>query len=79
MASIKAYIYNTQGQANTAINSINNILGIPVSVDAVTQTYTDIELNNGKYIIKHDEVIEGVLGLPSDFEYVPPIIENPFV
>lgn len=76
MESIKAYIYNTQSQANTALNSINFALGIPKSIDAVTQTYTDIDFNNGKYIIKHDEVIETILGLPSDFDY---ITENPFI
>lgn len=75
MASIKAYIYNTELEANIALNSINFSLGIPVAVDAVTQTYTSFEFNNGKYIIKHDEVIETILGLPSDFDY---IIENPF-
>lgn len=79
MASIKAYIYNTELEANTALNSINFALGIPVSIDAVTQTYTSFEFNNEKYIIKYDEVIETILGLPSDFEYVPPIITNPFV
>ena len=76
MASIKAYIYNTQAQANTALNSINLSLGIPVSIEAVTQTYTNYEFNNSKYIIKHDEVIESILGLPSDFDY---ITENPII
>lgn len=70
MAYIKAYIYNTELEANNSLSLINNQLGIPVSIDAVTQTYTSIELNNGKYIIKHDEVIETILGLPSDFDYI---------
>jgi hypothetical protein len=74
MESIKAYTYDTELEANNAINSINNILGIPVSSDAVTQSYTNFQLNNGKYIIRHDEIIESVLGLPSDFEC---IVENP--
>ena len=73
MESIKAYTYDTELEANNAINSINNILGIPVSSDAVTKSYTNFQLNNGKYIIRHDEIIESVLGLPSDFEY---IVEN---
>jgi len=79
MASIKAYIYNTELEANNALSLINSTLGIPKSIDSVTQTYTNSEFNNSKYIIKHDEVIESILGLPSEFEYVPPIIENPFI
>lgn len=75
MESIKAYIYNTELEVNNALNLINSSLGIPVSVDAVTQTYTNFEFNNSNYIIKHDNVIEGILGVPSDFDY---IVENPF-
>ena len=76
MAYIKAYVYNSQIEAENAINSINLSLGIPISVDAVTQTYTNFEFNNGKYIIKSDELIEGILGLPSDFDYIQ---ENPLI
>lgn len=76
MASIKAYIYNTEIEVNNALSIINSNLGIPKSIDSVTQTYTVSEFNNSKYIIRHDEIIESVLGLPSDFEY---IIENPFI
>ena len=76
MASIKAYVYNTQSQANTALNSINLSLGIPKDMYSVTQTYTVFEFNNSKYIIRHDETIESILGLPSDFDY---ITENPFI
>jgi hypothetical protein len=74
MASIKAYVYNTQEQANTALNSINLYLGIPKDMYSVTQSYTVSEFNNSKYVIRHDKIIESILGLPSDFEYVPPII-----
>jgi hypothetical protein len=76
MASIKAYVYNTQEQANTALNSINLSLGIPKNIDSVTQSYTYVMFNNSKYIIKHDEVIESILGLPTDFDY---LVENPIV
>jgi hypothetical protein len=79
MAYIKAYVYNTQSQANTALNSINLSLGIPKTIDSVTQTYTNYEFNNSKYVIRHDEEIESVLGVPSDFDYITPIIENPFI
>lgn len=70
MQYIKAYIYNTELEVQNALNSINSSLGIPISIDAITQTYTNFDFNNGKYIIKHDEVIEYILGLPSDFEYI---------
>lgn len=66
----KAYIYNTELEVQNAINSINSNLGIPKSIDSVTQSYTNFEFNNSKYIIKHDEVIESILGLPSDFDYI---------
>ena len=75
MPYIKIHIYNTQLEAETSINLINSSLGIPISVDAITQTYTNFEFNNGKYIIKSDEVIEGILGLSSDFDYIEKINE----
>jgi len=70
MQYIKAYVYNNELEVQNVLNSINSSLGIPISINAITQTYTNFEVNNGKYIIKHDEVIEGILGLPSDFEYI---------
>jgi hypothetical protein len=76
MQSIKAYIYNTELEVQNALNSINLNLGIPISIDSITQTYTNFEFNNAKYIIRHDEVIEDILGLPSNFEYIE--IINPF-
>lgn len=75
MPYIKAHIYNTQIDVENAINLINSTLGIPISVDAITQTYTSFEFNNEKYIIKSDEIIEGILGLPSDFDYIEIINE----
>jgi hypothetical protein len=77
MAYTKAYIYNTIKEAEKALNSINLFLGIPKEIDSITQSYTNFEVNNGSYIIKHDEIIEGVLGLPSDFEYIE--IINPLI
>jgi hypothetical protein len=76
MAYIKTYIYNTESEVQKALDSINFNLGIPISIDSITQTYTNFEFNNGKYIIKHDEVIENILGLPSDFEYIE---QNTFI
>ena len=76
MASIKAYVYNTEQLANIAIDEINLSLGIPVSNDAITRTYVNFEFNNNKYIIRHDKTIESILGLPIDFEYIQQV--NPF-
>jgi len=76
MVSIKAYVYNTEQLVNIAIDEINLSLGIPISIDAITRTYTNFEFNNNKYIIKHDKTIESVLGLPIDFEYILQV--NPF-
>jgi hypothetical protein len=69
MESIKAYIFQTEIEANEAINQINQVLGIPVSPDAITQTYTNAEQINGTWLIRHDETIESILGQPIDFEY----------
>lgn len=69
MAYIKAHIYNTQIEVEIALNLINSSLGIPVSVDAITQTYTNFEFNNGKYIIKSDETTISILGASQDFDY----------
>ncbi len=73
MEYIKAYVYNTVQLANIAIDEINLSLGIPVSIDAITKTYTNFEFNNNKYIIRHDKTIESILGLPIDFEYIPQV------
>lgn len=75
MPYIKAHIYNNQIEVETALNLINSTLKIPISIDAITQTYTNFEFNNEKYIIKSDEVIESILGLPSDFDYIEIINE----
>jgi type IV secretory pathway VirB9-like protein len=69
MEFIKAYVYATEQEAQFAIEQINQALGIPVSPDAVTQTYTNYENINGTWLIRHDETIETILGQPIDFEY----------
>jgi hypothetical protein len=75
MESIKAYIFQTEIEANEAINQINQELGIPVSPDAITQTYTNYENINGTWLIRHDETIETILGQPIDFEYEQPNLD----
>jgi hypothetical protein len=72
---IKAYIFQTEIEASNAIQAINLALGIPVSPDAITQTYTNYENINGTWLIRHDETIETILGQPIDFEYEQPTQE----
>ena len=76
MGLIKAYIYNTELDCQNAINSINTNLGIPVNNEAITRTYCEPILNNGKYIITSSEELIAILGLPIDFEYISQV--NPF-
>ena len=76
MEYIKAYIYDTEIEANQVLSIINSSLGIPKNIDSITITYTVYEFNNLKYIIKHDKTIESILGQPKDFEYIQEV--NPF-
>jgi hypothetical protein len=77
MASIKAYIYNTELDCQTAIDSINTSFGIPVSNDSITRTYCIPIFNNGKYVIYEDSNLIPILGQPQDFEFIEPQT-NPF-
>lgn len=70
MPSIKAHIFNSVQEAETAIALINSALGIPVSHDAITRTYCEYRENNGNIYIQADEVTEGVLGASTDLEIV---------
>lgn len=65
---IKGYLFQTEQEAQNAIYQINTILGIPVSEDATTRTYCTFENMDNKIFIRHDETIESVLGLPTQFE-----------
>lgn len=70
MASIKAHIFNSIQEAETAIALINSALGIPVSADAVTRTYCEYKDNNGNIYIQADEVTEVILGVSTDLEII---------
>lgn len=70
MAYIKAYIYNTELDCQTAIDSINTNFGIPINNESVTRTYCAPILNNGKYIINADVSLIPILGQPQDFEFI---------
>ena len=70
MALIKAYVYNTELECQTAINSINTNLGIPYNNESVTRTYCEPIFNNGKYLIFADVSLITILGQPQDFEFI---------
>lgn len=70
MGYIKAYIYNTELDCQKSIDSINIILGIPVSNDSVTRTYCEPIFNNGKYLIFEDSNLIPILGQPQDFNFI---------
>lgn len=70
MPSIKAHVFNSVQEAETAISQINSALGIPVSEDAVTRTYCTQQENNGNIYIHADEVTEGILGASVDLEII---------
>jgi hypothetical protein len=62
MASTKIYTFDTLEEANNAIERINTTLGIPISEEATTRTYTSVQQRDGLIYIVHDETIESVIG-----------------
>jgi hypothetical protein len=68
MASIKAYTFTTEAEAQQAIDLINVGEGIPVSEDSVTRTYTNFQTAEDTYYIAADEVTEKYLGEATDLE-----------
>lgn len=72
MASIKAHTFNSEQEANNAINLINQGEGIPVSEDAVTRTYCEAIAYENIYYIHADEVTEKYLGQPIEIEITYP-------
>lgn len=70
MPSIKAHVFNSAQEAETAISQINSALGIPVSEDSVTRTYCTQQENNGNIYIHADDVTESILGASVDLEII---------
>jgi len=75
MQFIKSHLFDSLEQANAAIELINQGEGIPVSLEAVTKTYTQPQEHNGQVYIQADEVTEKYLGTPIDFEIINTDIE----
>ena len=59
---IKAHIYQTQAEAQTAIDMVNQGEGIPFNENATTLTYMPIQQYENIYYIAADEVTEKYLG-----------------
>ena len=72
MAFIKGYLFTALSAATTAVNTINEGEGIPVSLDAVTQTYCTPSECIGGYYLPFDEVTAKYLGEPVDVELITP-------
>lgn len=71
---IKAYTYNTEQEAQVAIQAINEAMGIP-KPNSTTVTYTYYEEQNGVFFIRYLTELKHILGEPTDFEYIEPTIE----
>lgn len=79
MPSINGYKFTTEQAAIDACEKCNTYYGIPVSPDAVTQTWVNYQLAKANvpsfwYIIFNDSLTP-VLGNSSNFEV---IFNNPF-
>jgi len=68
MESIKAHIFETIEQAETAISTINQGEGIPINETATTRTYCNYEENEGTIFIRADEVTTKYLSEPTEIE-----------
>jgi hypothetical protein len=74
------YKFNTQEEAEQAVQQCNTHYGIPVSPDAVTQTwcsFNEAALNIPSFFyITYDASLEVVLGEPIDQEVIYPERES---
>jgi hypothetical protein len=79
MIYINGYKYAIEQDAINARESCDVYYGIPVTPDDVTQNWVDYqfaELNDPQFwYIVYDETLLPILGEPTDFEVVAPIIE----
>jgi hypothetical protein len=63
MEFIKRY-FKTVEEANTFIQQINTILGIPVSETATTRTYTEYQTDEDGIYVMYENYIGELLGEP---------------
>lgn len=80
MASINGYKFTTEQDAINARESVDTYYGIPVTPDDVTQNWVNYklaELNTPQFwYITFNDSVEVVLGEPTEFEVVQPIING---
>lgn len=80
MASINGYKFTTEQDAINARESVDTYYGIPVTPDDVTQNWVNYklaELNTPQFwYITFNDSLEVVLGEPTEFEVVQPIING---
>ena len=80
MASINGYKFTTEQDAINARESVDTYYGIPVTPDDVTQNWVNYklaELNTPQFwYINFNDSLVVVLGEPTEFEVVQPIING---
>ena len=80
MASINGYKFTTEQDAINARESVDTYYGIPVTPDDVTQNWVNYklaELNTPQFwYINFNDSLEVVLGEPTEFEVIQPIING---
>lgn len=80
MASINGYKFTTEQDAINARESVDTYYGIPVTPDDVTQNWVNYklaELNTPQFwYITFNDSVEVVLGEPTEFEVVQPILNG---
>lgn len=82
LINITGYKYETEQDAQQAVQDCNTYYGIPVSPDAVTQYWVMYEFANLNdpqfYFIRYNDTLDEVLGQPSQFDVIfePIIPEN---
>ena len=68
---IRGYKYDTEIEAQAAVQQCNTYYNIPISEESITRTVCEYELANLNspqfYWISHDPIIETVLGTPLEF------------
>lgn len=80
MPSINGYKFTTEQDAINARESVDTYYGIPVSPDDVTQNWVSYQvagLNTPQFwYITFNDSLEVVLGEPTEFEVVQPILNG---
>jgi hypothetical protein len=68
--TVLGYQFNTEQEAKDAVNALNVYYGIPVTPDAVTQTWCNYGYNGVYWYIVWDDSMNIVLGEPTEINIV---------